>query len=113
MSIRVYSSTGILLDLWDDTTRTYTDFRPTPSSSRAYSATENARADAEAAATTASGNSGTIGDRISSVDMPAMQAIIDAQNTTINAGVATYLKDVARAVRRLDRKVANLLDGTT
>lgn len=114
MSVRVVAPNGVLREFWDDSLRTYTtwDAAGVQTSTRAYTPIENARADAEAAASTTSGNGSTITDRILTVDMPAMQALLDATNATINAGPAPYLKDIARAVRRLDRKVANLLDGT-
>jgi hypothetical protein len=41
-------------------------------------------------------------------DIAAMQAIIDTTNATLNAAqVAPYLKDLARAIRRLDKHTLN------
>lgn len=57
-------------------------------------------------------NETTVGNKIETVDMPAMKAILDTTNATINGGPAPYIKDIARAVRRLDRKVQRLLEAT-
>lgn len=48
MSRDIYQA-GVLAQRWDDTTRTYTDYRTTPSASRVYTPAENAAADAQAA----------------------------------------------------------------
>lgn len=46
----ITSSTGAVLEKWDDTTRTYTDYRTTPATVRPYTTAENTAADAQAAA---------------------------------------------------------------
>lgn len=74
--------------------------------------TERTLSAEELVARTQAANEAEIGDKIVTVDMPAMQAILDATNATINAGPAPFIKDIAKAVRRLDRKVQRLLDGT-
>ena len=42
-----------------------------------------------------------------------MQGIIDQTNAELKTDPSQEIKDIARAVRRLDRKVARILDGTT
>lgn len=58
----------------------------------------------------------TVNENISSklitVDFPAMQAILDQSNSDINNNPAGEIKDLARAVRRLTRKVEKLLDAS-
>ena len=66
----------------------------------------------ELAERAAQGNEQQIGSKIQNVDMPAMKAILDQSNADLNANPASELKDLARAVRRLDRKVLRLLDGS-
>lgn len=113
MSIRRFEA-GVLRELWDDGPRTYTSWNAAgaQTSTRPFTSEENARADAEAAAVAASANGATVGSRISTVDMPAMQAIIDQALADLRADPSQEIKDLARAVRRLDRKVLGILDGT-
>lgn len=103
---------GVLAQRWDNEARTYTDYRTDPDTVRAYTPEENAAAEAAELAATEVIYEGDIVGKIVAIDMPAMQALLDATNATINAGPAPYLKDIARAVRRLDRKVLRLLDGS-
>lgn len=110
---------GVLREAWDDLgeigpPRTYTrwDAAGVQTMQRPYTTVENARADADAAAALAAVNGSTIGSRISTVDMPAMQAIIDQTLADLRADPSQEMKDLARAVRRLDRKVQGILDGT-
>lgn len=77
--------------------------------SRPWTAEELAQ---QAADKLTANNEAIVGNKIETVDMPAMKAILDATNATINAGPAPYMKDIARAVRRLDRKVQRLLNDT-
>jgi hypothetical protein len=113
MSTEVYID-SILREVWDDATRTYSTYDEggAQTSSRPYTAEENARADAEATAAAEAANDEEIGDKIETVDMPAMQGIIDQTNANLRADPSQELKDIAKAVRRLDRKVQRLLDGT-
>ena len=57
-------------------------------------------------------NEEQIGNKIETEDMPAMQAILDQTNANIRTDPSQEIKDLAKAVRRLDRKVMKLLDGT-
>jgi hypothetical protein len=102
---------GVLALRYDDDTRTVTDYRVDPPTSRPYSPSENADTDgvlldeAEAAARR------TIEEALASA-LTSMQAILDTPNATLNAGPAPYIKDLARVNRRLIRLVTRRLDGT-
>jgi hypothetical protein len=104
----------ILREVWDDATRTYTAYAEdgTVVSTRPYTAEENAAADARAEVYEQDANDEEIGDKIETVDMPAMQAILDQTNADLRADPSQEMKDMAKAIRRLDRKVQRLLDGT-
>ena len=124
MSTRRYDAAGMLVELWDDAARTYSDFRTTPTTTRPYTLEENARADAEAAAIAAATNEATITDQVrAAIDaLLASRATIktgitDVTNATINAGPAPYIKALAKAVRddeqtliRVCRLLARQLD---
>lgn len=114
MSTSVYDINGTLREEWDDDARMYTEYdeQGAVESTRPYTAEENARADAEAAETLEQDNKRTIEEALA-VDLTAMQTIIDTANATINAGPAAYIKDIARAIRRLDRMALGQFDGTT
>jgi hypothetical protein len=114
VSTRSYTADGLLQEEWDDTTRTYTlyDEEGAEWSTRPYTPEENARATAEAAAAGQAANEATIGNKIETVDMPAMAAILAQTNAAIRSDPSQEIKDLATAVRRLDRKVQHLLDGT-
>jgi hypothetical protein len=98
----------------DDTLRTVTTFDEAGevTSSRPYTAAESATVDEAAAGRQQAANAATIGSRLVTVDLPAMQAIINQPNADLRADPAQELKDIARAVRRLTRKVEGILDGT-
>lgn len=59
-----------------------------------------------------SANAVLIANKIATVDLPAMQALIDQTNAALRDDPSQELKDIARAVRRLGRKVEGILDGT-
>lgn len=105
---------GILRERWDDGTRLYTawDEMGAQIDQRPYTAAENADADARAAAAQLEANETTIASRLVTVDMPAMQAIIDQANADLRADPSQEIKNIARAVRRLARKVETLFDST-
>jgi hypothetical protein len=75
--------------------------------------TERPMTQAELDAVQIATNSAEVGDKISTVDLPAMQALIDTLNSTLNAGPATYMKDLAKAIRRLERRSLRDYTGTT
>ena len=105
---------GLLREVWDDATRTYTAYAEdgTVVSTRPYTAEENTAADVRAEGYEQAANDGEIGDKIETVDMPAMQAILDQTNADLRADPSQELKAIAKAIRRLDRKVQKILDGT-
>ena len=74
--------------------------------------TERPKTEGELEAEAITANDEEISNKIETVDMPAMQAIIDQTNANLRADPSQELKDIARAVRRLDRKMQLLLDGT-
>jgi hypothetical protein len=98
---QVYEN-GVLREQWDDTTRTYTawDADGDQTEQRPYTAEENAQADAAAVQATQTANKSTIEVNLEQ-DLAAMQAIKDTPNATINDSPASYIKEVAVAVRRL------------
>lgn len=104
---------SVLRERWDDATRTYTrwDAAGVQVEQRPYTTAENAAADASAAAETLAANEKSISTKLAN-DMAAMQAILDQTNADLNAGPAQELKDLAKAVRRLIRKVERILDDT-
>lgn len=66
----------------------------------------------ELALAQAAENLAQTGSKLQTIDFPAMQAILAQTNADINASPASEIKDLARAVRRLTRKVENLTDGS-
>jgi hypothetical protein len=113
MSTIVYQD-GVLREKWDDASRAYTEWDATGAqvSTRPYTADENAAADASAAQATADANAASTSSKLITVDFPAAQAIINESNSDINSNPASEIKDLAKAVRRLTRKVENLTDGS-
>ena len=93
---------GVLRERWDDATRLYTawDADGTQTEQRPYTSQENAAADVAAATESQSQNKSTIELNLEA-DLAAMQAIKDTPNSTINDSPASYIKEVAVAVRRL------------
>jgi hypothetical protein len=89
---------------WNDATRTYKTYSAAgaETSTRPYTAAENAEAEAAATELLAITNKGAVETNIVT-DMAAMQMIINDTNANINANPAARIKDIARAIRRLDR----------
>lgn len=113
MSILVYSTNGVLIEQWDDVSRTYTDFRPNPDLTRPYTAAENARADVEAAAILASSNGSelTVKAKAAVTGNNAFLAI----TSPTNAQVVAQVKAATRQLNALIKlEVGDLLttDGT-
>jgi hypothetical protein len=113
MSTYVYIGT-VLRQKWDDASRTYTawDAAGVQTSTRAYTASENAAADAAATQLTLASNQSTIQTNLAQ-DLVAMQSIIDDTNANINASPAADIKSLARAMRRSIRMTLQQFDGTT
>lgn len=119
--IRVLEVDGIVRESWDDTAYTVTyydaagvlvDSTPENPNPRSYTAAEIAFADALAQDRLEEANARTIEQALTG-DLTAMQTLIDTTNATINAGPAPFLKDIARAIRRLDRRALEDYSGTT
>jgi hypothetical protein len=89
-------------EAWDHDTRTYSawDDNDVLIETRPYTAEENAEADGVAVVATQVANKSTIETNLEA-DLAAMQAIKDTPNSTINDSPASYIKEVAVAVRRL------------
>ena len=100
---------GELRERADDATRTVTtwDAAGQVTSTRPYSPEENAAADSRAASEQAQAQREATRAAVRAIvdDLRAekarAQAVIDATNATINAGPAPYVKDVARAAKRI------------
>ena len=92
---------------WDDTARTVTDYTTDPPTVRPYTAQENAAADAAAAAQAEASayEAQRILVKAIITDLRAekarAQVVIDATNATINNSPASYIKDTARAAKRI------------
>jgi hypothetical protein len=101
MSSYVFAN-DILRERWDDATRLYTawDAEGVQTEQRPYTAEENTDADGAAAQATQQANKSTIELNLEE-DLATMQAIKDTPNSTINDSPASYIKEVAVAVRRL------------
>ncbi len=112
MSARVYAG-GVLVESWDDATRTHTDHATDPPTTRSYSAAENTAADVQTAAAARAANEAALRDGLQAVIDTAltrqteMQAVLDTTDRT-TASLAVYVKTVARATKRQDRAVITL-----
>lgn len=112
--IGLYDDDGELLELWDDTTRTYSRWDgtdPAPVEQRPYTATEHAEADARAAAATAAANEDTLETELDAA-LLELQVIIDSTNADINANPAGEIKDLARVLKKTIRKVNERFEAT-
>ena len=111
--VKVIDGNGITRQWWDDATRTYHEYdeASVETLTRAYTAQENADADARTAAATQDANRRTIEDKLDAA-MTDVQTLLDTANATINAGPAPYIKTLARVARLLIRLVRRKLDGT-
>lgn len=108
MSSRNYED-GVLVEEWDDETRTYTDHRT--GESRPYSEAENARADASQGMAQAATNSAQITSDLDQA-LTDLQVIIDTDNSVINDNPAGEIKDIARVVKKIVRKVNERFEAT-
>jgi hypothetical protein len=106
MSTDVYAN-GVLTERWDDPTRTHTDYTTDPDTVRPYTAQENADADARDAQAADMAERAATEDRVASIidDLQAekdrVQVTIDTDNSVINDSPANYVKDNARAAKRI------------
>lgn len=108
MSSQTYIN-GRLVESADDTTRTVTTYGPDGevTGTRPYTDDENAAADAADAQAAADAEHTATHDRVQAIveDLKAekarVQVTIDTPNATINASPAGYVKDNARAAKRI------------
>ena len=101
---------GNALEQWDDDTRTYHDYRSGSDESRAYTADENAAADARAAARTEAANETTIRDKATTA-LGTNTTFLGLTSPT-NAQNAAQIKALTRQVNGLIRLTIRRLDGT-
>ena len=109
MSARIYDENGVLVESWDDESRTYTE-------------QENAAADQRAAHQQKSANEQALRDGLAAVidaaleRQAAYQAVLDTPNADINSKPAPYIVSVARQGKRSERaliRLARLVGGLT
>ena len=108
---------GVLVEQWDDTTRTYSDFRTTPTTTRPYTAAENAAADAQAAADLMAVNrqalTGTNSlqarlDRLATYKTDADLTAVLAQTNNQALATATLNRALKTMIRREERLTATV-----
>lgn len=109
MSIRVEVN-GVVREFWDDATKTYKTFNAAgaQTSTRPFTAQETIESDGRIAADAAAGNESNIRTNIAN-DMANVQAIIDAGPN--GAALTTQqIRDICRAIKRLDRMTLRQFD---
>lgn len=112
MSTHVYTN-GVLRERWDDSTRTYTtwDAGGVQTSTRPYTAQENARADADATQAAQDTNRRTIGQMLDQ-DFIDVQGVLAQTNADLRADPSQEIKIIGRVVRRLIRAERGDFTGT-
>lgn len=110
MSSRTYEQ-GVLVEEWNDDTRTYTDFTTDPDTTRPYTADENAEADVRQDQATAATNSAEITSDLDQA-LIDVQTLLDTPNSEIAATPAPYIKDLGHVIKKLIRKVNERYEGT-
>jgi hypothetical protein len=98
----------------DDTTRTAVDYdlNGVDSPRRPYTAEENAAADIRQAARDAEANRIAIEQSLNEA-LATLQALLDTPNSVIKSDPQTYIKDMARIMKRQIRLQIRRLDGTS
>lgn len=113
MSHQVYEG-GVLVEEWDDETRTYTDYRTDPPTSREYTVEEHEAADASALAAARAANEAALREGLQNVINAALdrqataQGIIDTPNSTIRDNPAPHIVALARVCKREERAIIRL-----
>ena len=122
MSGQRYTEDGTLVEEWDDTTRTYTDHRTDPPTTRPYTPEENAEADQQAEQEQKAANDQALRDGLAAaIDaalarQAAYQAVIDTPNSEIKANPQSHIVNLARQGKRSERaliRLARLVGGLT
>ena len=114
MAVTEVYQNSVLRERWDDASRTYTAFNASgvQTSTRPYTAAENAAADGGIAQTSASTNQKSILQLLNDT-LPTLQTITDTTNANMSGNTAAAaIKDEARALRRIIRILTNNLSGT-
>lgn len=108
---------GVLVEQWDDATRIYSDFRTTPTTTRPYTAAENAAADATAAAVLTDANrqalTGTTSlqgrlDRLALYKTDTDLAAVLAQTNNQALATASLNRALKTMIRREERLTATV-----
>lgn len=106
----IATAAGVLLEAWDDVTRTHIDYRTTPATVRPYTAAEDAEADARAAAATAATNERTLRERAGTA--LAGNATFLAIGSPTNAQTLAQVRALTRQVNALIRLEIRALSET-
>lgn len=106
---QTWDENGVLIEEWNDQTRTHYWNFDGNTGTEPYTPEQNAEADARAAAETQMANRVTIEAALAAA-LATLQAILDTPNATINATPAPYLKDLARVQKRLIRRALSRFD---
>jgi hypothetical protein len=111
MSSSVYQN-GVLREKWDDVARAYTAWNAAgaQTSTRAYTAAENAAADAEAARRIGTSNKVTIESQVAAA-ITANKAYVALASPT-NAQTTAQVKALSRQVNGVMRLLTGQLDAT-
>ena len=110
--MKVYNSSGVLMEDWDDVAHVvkfYTNGVET--SSRPYTAEEEALAVVRAEQMVLSNNQSTVEKNLEQ-DYLNMQAIEGQSNAELRTDPSQEIKDIARAIRRLTRMALDDFSGS-
>jgi hypothetical protein len=112
MSAQEYDPSGVLRKQWNDATRTFTAWNAAgqQTSTRPYTAAENARADALAAAAAADQNASTIKAQVAAA-ITANKAYVALANPT-TAQTTAQVKALSRQLNGVMRLLTGQLDAT-
>lgn len=116
MSWSDFDKNGVLIERGNDTTRTVTTYDESGAvtSTRPYTADENATADAAAAQEVVRTNAEILRNGLQSVidasiaRQAVYQTVLNTDNATIKSNPAPYIKDVARQGKRSERAIIRL-----
>lgn len=109
---------GVVRAVWDDADETYTEYAPdgtTVTLSRPYTAVELLVKADRVARITAGNNSASLRSQAQAAiddllaDRAALQNAASATNATINANPAPYIKGIAQALDRTDKRLVQVI----